>query len=149
MVAVGDGAIRERLETRCNEEKIEGVLFTGLRPKQEMASWLSLADVCFVHLKKTPLFETVIPSKIFESAGLRRPILIGVNGDARDLVEASQGGWAIEPEDDEQLIDRLLQLKSSPEVRSKLGESGHRYVKANFNRDKLAQDYLGILTELA
>ncbi len=145
LVAVGDGAVRTDLQEQCEREGLKNVIFTGLRPKSEITSWLSIADVCFVHLRKTPLFETVIPSKIFESAGLQRPIVIGVNGDARKLVEESQGGVAIEPENDEQLVNCLMRLRASPDERKTMGEKGFQYVQANFNRDKLARDYLTIL----
>ncbi len=148
LVAIGDGAVRTELQNQAERENLTCITFTGLRPKSEVMSWLSIADVCFVHLRKTPLFETVIPSKIFEAAGLKRPILIGVNGDARQLVEESRGGIAFEPENDEQFVDCLLRLKESSEELKQMGENGFHYVQSNFNRDKLARTYLAILQTL-
>ena len=77
IVLVGDGAQREALQKEAQERKLDNVIFTGRRPKSEMPDWVASSDVNLVHLKKSDLFETVMPSKIFESAGCARPMLRG------------------------------------------------------------------------
>ncbi len=104
-----------------------------------------MANVCFVHLKKTPLFETVIPSKIFEAGGLKRPIIIGVNGEARKLIEENQAGIAIEPESEQQLVNALMLLKENSELCSVFGQNAFKLVRESFDRDTLAEDYVKIL----
>jgi glycosyltransferase involved in cell wall biosynthesis len=148
LVAVGDGAMRETLEQQARDKALDCILFTGLQPKASMPTWLTLADVCFVHLKKTPLFETVIPSKIFESFGFCRPIVIGVHGDAQRLVEASGGGFTMEPENETQLVDQLVRLRNDSARRLALGTQGRRYVESHFSRDVLSERYLSILRGL-
>ena len=64
LLAVGDGAVRAELEAAAQKEGLHNIVFTGRRPKEEMPLFLAVSDVCFVHLRQTPLFETVIPSKI-------------------------------------------------------------------------------------
>ena len=145
LLAVGDGAVREELKQAAADQGLDNVVFTGRRPKEEMPQFLAATDVCFVHLRKTPLFETVMPSKIFEALGMRRPILIGVDGEARTLVEASGGGISMPPEDDAAMVERLLELKHDAGKRAAMGESGREYVMENFDRDQLARDYLEVL----
>ena len=150
LVAVGDGAQRESLEKQAQSLHLDTILFTGLQSKKSVSNWLALSDVCFVHLKKTPLFETVIPSKIFEAAGFRRPILIGVGGDAKEIVEVAGAGIAIEPENEEQMVDSLIRLKDNPQLRAKLGDSGYGYITSHFSRDNSSLQYLRVLqTQLA
>ena len=148
LLAVGDGAVRADLEAEAQKEGLENIIFTGRRPKKEMPLFLAASDVCFVHLRKTPLFESVIPSKIFEAMGMRRSILIGVGGEARKLVEKSGGGVAIEPEDEQALVDFLTQHSNDPETLQKMGEQGRIYVEENFDREKLAESYLKTLRSL-
>ena len=148
LLAVGDGAVRTEVEAVAQEDGLENIIFTGRRPKQEMPLFLAASNVCFVHLRKTPLFESVIPSKIFEAMGMRRPILIGVGGEARKLVEESGGGMAIEPEDEQALVDFLVKYSEAPEELETLGEAGRRYVEAHFDRDQLAESYLKTLRSL-
>jgi glycosyltransferase involved in cell wall biosynthesis len=147
LLAVGDGAVREELEAEARRQGLDNVRFTGRRPKDEMPDVLALADVCLVHLRKTPLFETVLPSKIFEAAGMGRPILIGVNGDARALVEEAGAGLAFEPEDEEGLVRALLFLADHPEEGRAMGARGRAFMRVRFNRDRLAADYLALLEE--
>ncbi len=149
LVAVGDGAVREELQMQCQAEQLDNVLFVGLQPKDSMQSWLKLTDVSFVHLRKTPLFETVIPSKIFESAGMKRPVIIGVKGEASELVKASGGGVSIEPEDENDFVANLVKMKESPATRITMGESGCRYVLTHFDRIALANEYIEILKHLS
>lgn len=145
LLAVGDGAVRAGLDEQARRDGLDQVIFTGRQPKETMPDFLALTDVCLVHLRKTGLFETVMPSKIFEAAGMARPIVIGVNGDARDLVERAGAGLAIEPEDDAALAATLCRLADHPEEGRAMGERGKSFVLAHFDRDRLAEDYLAIL----
>ena len=147
-LAVGDGAVREELENTVRSEGLDQVIFTGRRPKEEMPAFLAASDLCFVHLKKTPLFETVMPSKIFEAMGMGKAILIGVEGEARKLVEQSGAGTAMPPEDEGALVDAALHAVENPKSLIAQGERGKRFVLEHFDRDELAQDYLMVLHAL-
>ena len=108
LLAVGDGVIREELESQARQEGLDAIIFDGRRPKKGMPMFLAASDLSFVHLRKTPLFETVMPSKIFEAFGMRCPVLIRVEGETKKLLEASRGGWAIPPEDEQAMVSALL-----------------------------------------
>ncbi|MEJ6643357.1 MAG: glycosyltransferase, partial [Akkermansiaceae bacterium] len=145
LMAVGDGAVREDLEKQAKDEGLTNLIFTGRRPKEEMPDFLLATDVCFVHLRKTPLFESVMPSKIFEAMGMRRAILIGVDGEARRLVERGGGGLGMTPEDEEALVQNLIELEAHRGKLAEMGEKGRSFVLAHFDRDHLATRYLDLL----
>lgn len=149
LMLVGDGASRKSLEKQALEQKLDNVIFTGRQPKEKMPEFLSISDVCLVHLRKSDLFTTVMPSKIFEMAGMARPIINGVAGFAAEFIDKAGAGINIEPENCEQLIEALLKLRSDPELRETLGHAGREYVVRHFDREKLAEDYLEIINELA
>ncbi len=146
LLAVGDGAVRAELEAEAKAKGLDNVVFTGRCEKGEVPGILGATDVSFVHLRRTPLFETVLPSKIFEAMGLARPILIGVEGDAKRLVLESGGGVAMEPENEEELVGRLEEMADSPRGElARMGENGLKYVSSHFDLDGLAAKYGGIL----
>lgn len=147
IVLVGDGAQREALEQEAKERKLDNVLFPGRRPKSEMPDWVASSNVNLVHLKKTDLFMTVMPSKIFESAGCARPILMGVDGFAKKLVLDAEAGIPIEPENAEELAEALEKLSANPELCRRLGENAYRNIAARYDRDLQANEYLKILEE--
>lgn len=146
---IGDGAERESLQRRAREENVSQVVLTGPQPHQTIPDYFTISDACLVHLKKTDLFCTVMPSKIFEAAGMAKPIIIGVAGFAAQVVRQAENGIEIEPENENQLVDAVLQLADDPARCSALGQAGYRYITEHFDRDKLASDYLEIIEKMA
>ena len=74
---------------------LRNVTFVPMQPKERMPDFWSLADVALIHLKNTPVFSTVIPSKMFEAMGMGLPILLATpEGEAsRILAEEDAGVW--------------------------------------------------------
>lgn len=144
---VGDGANREQLETALRASGLDNVVIFGRVDKARVPGILASVDACLVHLKKQPLFETVLPSKIFEAAGMARPIICGVKGCAADLVQQAGAGICIEPENAQQLADALIDLADHP-ARAKLyGTTGKAYVCKHYDRDMLSAKYVGVLRQ--
>lgn len=145
---VGEGAVRQKLESKVKQLNLGNVVFTGCQDKNLMPAFLSITDVCLVHLKKTDLFTTVMPSKIFDAAGMAKPIIIGVAGFATKFVEDANAGIEIEPENEKQLVEAVEKLANNPVLCRQYGQSGYEYVTKHFNRDELAKDYLDIISRL-
>lgn len=142
---VGDGASRKDLASIARELGLKNIIFTGRQPKEHMPDYLALADVCFVHLRKTDLFRTVMPSKIFEFSGMQKPIINGVEGFAAAFIDEAGAGINIEAEKSSQLIEALLTLKQNSALRAIYGKTGHNHVVTYYDRDSLASEYLRIL----
>jgi glycosyltransferase involved in cell wall biosynthesis len=144
-VIVGDGAHREKLEAEAKKRGLSNVVFTGRQPKSSMPDWVSSSDANLVHLKKTELFTTVMPSKIFESAGCKRPIIMGVDGFAKKLVMDAKAGLDMTPESADSLVECVNRLASDPALCANLGENAYNNIAKIHNRDKQAEDYLETL----
>jgi len=142
---VGDGAVCEELRRQAEEEQLEDVIFAGSQEKKDMPKFLSIADVCLVHLKKRELFKTTLPSKLFEALAMSKPVILGVEGCAAKILKAAQGGICIEPENEEALIQAIETLICEPDTRESSGRLGRRYVFEHFNRDTLAMQYLNLI----
>jgi len=146
---VGSGAMRDDLEAEQKRIGLSNVIFTGQLEKSEMPAILSISDAVLVHLTKTDLFLTVMPSKIFEAAGMARPIICGVAGYAAELVKKAGGGICIEPENPGELVDAIDFLAGHPDKGKKMGESGYKFITEHYDRDILAENYLGIIKRYA
>jgi glycosyltransferase involved in cell wall biosynthesis len=145
---VGDGAVREELESRARAEELSAVVFTGRRPKDEMPAFLAATDACLVHLTRTELFKTVLPSKIFEAAAMRKPIILGVEGFAAELVSQAEAGICIQPENEDDLVLAVEKLAADPELARRLGEAGYQRIASRYTYDRLANDYAELLERL-
>ena len=145
---VGDGAERKRLLELRDQLGLNNVTMLAQLPKERMPQIWSLSDASLVLLRKLPLFETVIPSKIFESMAMGRPIILGVGGEARAIVEESQSGLVIDPESSTNLCTAVLKLAHNPSLGRALGANGQRHVAAHFDRRVLARRFEGVLSAL-
>ena len=144
---LGDGAEKARLKARASELGLSNVTFVDSVSKAEVVRYWSLLDVSIVHLKKTPLFEAVIPSKIFECMGMGIPIAHGVSGESAAIVEASGAGMTFQPESSECLLDVLHQFASEPELYDTTSKSGRESAQT-FDRSILAGRMLRILRDV-
>ena len=146
-VIVGDGAHRQQLEAEAQKRNLKNVIFTGRQPKSSMPDWIASSDASLVHLKASGLFKTVMPSKIFESAGCKRPIIMGVDGYAKKLVMDAEAGLDMKPESAESLVECVQKLASDGVLCKRLGENAYNDIALVHNRDKQAEDYLKVLQE--
>ena len=144
----GGGAERERLLALKNERGLTNVVMLDQQPKDRMPALWGAIDASLVLLKKSDLFKTVIPSKIFEAMAMRRPIILGVEGESRALVDEAGCGIAIEPESPTELASAVPRLADDPALAAGLAESGRRFVETRFDRKVLAAAYADLLASL-
>jgi len=142
-VLMGEGAEKEILKARCSA--IPNVTVYDSRPRKEIGSILHEVDASLVLLKNKPIFRTVIPSKLFEAMGCGVPVLLGVDGMARAIIEESGGGLFVEPENPRNLAETVLRLRNDNHLRNQLGAKGASYVLQHYNIDILARRYEQIL----
>jgi len=104
---VGDGAEKNNLLKLKDELKLTNVTFLPSVSKSKINDYISITDISLINLKKDKNFETVIPSKIFENASMKKPILLGLEGEAKKIIESYNAGIAFLPEDEKSFIHSL------------------------------------------
>jgi len=145
---IGDGAERQHLEQRVEDEEINNIDIYGLQPKKSIPAILQQLDVILVLLKNEKLFETVIPSKLFEGMVMAKPLIVGLNGETKQLVNDAKAGVTITPESKEELQSAIMDLYHNPARGHAFGENGKAYIKRYFLREKLANQFLPIFNNL-
>jgi len=147
---VGDGASRRQLEDEVQQAGLQDmVILTGRLPKEEIPPVLASSDAALIHLRGTELFGTVIPSKIFETMAMGRPIIMGVRGEALEIVKRAGAGLEMTPDCAESLAEAVEKLADNPRLRERLGRSARGFVRRHYDRDVLAADYLRLLGRVA
>lgn len=138
LVLVGEGAAKDELLAEAQRRQLTNVTFLSAQPHDQMPLVIAAADACLASLRRVPLFEGALPSKMYEAMACARPIVLAVDGEARQLI-AEQAGAAlyVEPENATALAQAILQLRAQPELARQLGERGREFVKAHFDRDQL------------
>ena len=146
LMILGNGAEKENIQQKIENEGIKNVVLLDSVPKNEVAEYIALQDAALVNLRKSSLFTTVIPSKIFETASMRIPIMLGVDGEAREMVEEFGAGLFYEPENREDFLEKLNTLFSSPEVYKNCCDGGEKLAAA-YDRKRLAAEMLEIISK--
>ncbi len=118
---VGEGAEKQSIATLVRERGLTNVRFLDQQPRKKVPSCICASDVCLVLLKKTELFKTVVPTKMLEFMSCARPVVLGVDGLARKIVEEARAGVAIEPENSEALASAILFLSANQEKAREMG----------------------------
>ena len=140
-VLQGSGPEKESLGILKADLNLENVFFLNVVNKEKMPETLKSVDAAIIPLKKLDLFKGAIPSKIFETLAMKKPILLGVEGEAKKLfIDDGDGGLFFEPENADELAAKILELYHQPELAKIKGESGYNFVMKNFSRDKIANE---------
>lgn len=144
---VGDGADRERLEREVAGGGFN-VRLLGRRPREDIPSIIRASDVCLVLLRRAENFKTVIPTKMLEFMSSGVPVVVGVDGQARTIIEEANAGIFVEPDDPEALASAVVRLHEDADLRRELGSNGRRYVVERLSREQTAAHFLRLLEDV-
>lgn len=139
---VGAGAEREMLVTDAQARNLTNVIMQPAQPKDRMPAIWSLCDVALVHLKDSPVFAGVIPSKIFEAMAMGRPLLLAAPpGEATEIVEAQNAGLCVPAEDPAALADAVRRLATDRDLTKKYAAAAFAAAPA-YSREQQAEQMI-------
>lgn len=144
---VGQGMEKNRLKELANERKVFNVRFIDPVPKAEIFKYILASDLGASVLKKADTFKTVYSNKTFDYMSCKKPILMAIDGVSRSLVEDSESGLYVEPENPNDFKNKIMYYMNNPSEIIRHGENGYNYAKSNFDRTVLAEKYLNELKE--
>jgi glycosyltransferase involved in cell wall biosynthesis len=144
---VGEGAEKDRLVRQGEEAGLKNVQFLDSVAKDAVREFYALADVCLVPLRDIPLFDTFIPSKMFEMMAMAKPIVGSLRGEAADILRRSGGALVVEPEDSAAVAQAILHLFHHRAEAREMGERGREFVIENYSRRSLAESYMSVMEE--
>ena len=148
ILLVGGGSDRERIRAMRDRRGLTNIVMLDQLPKAAMPAVWGASDAALVLLKRVDTFTTVIPSKMFEAMALGVPMILGVEGEAKALMDAGGAGIAIRPEDDAALAAAIERLAGDRALGQRIGASARNYVRAHFDREVLAGAYLAEFEKL-
>ncbi|MDQ2902915.1 MAG: glycosyltransferase family 4 protein [Chloroflexota bacterium] len=139
IVLVGDGVQKADLMEQARRRDLTNVTFLDAMAHERMPWLIAGADVCLIPLRKLPVFEGALPSKIFEVLACARPCIVAAEGIARQFAEQEAGAAiSVEPENASALASAILYLREHPDIAETLGQRGCAFVKTRFDRTQLA-----------
>lgn len=147
-VLVGDGPKKEDLVALKESYKLSNFLMLPGQPLDLMPAYLSMADVALVPLRRVELFQGALPTKIFDAWACQKPTLVGVEGEARHLVEEIGAGLFVEPENPHALAEALLKLHKQSDLLNQMGQVGRQAVVDQYSLQAAARKIELILQDV-
>lgn len=149
LASVGYGPQKDDLIVETERRGLTNMHWIDAVSKEEMPALIRSADVGAAILKKVETFKTVYPNKVFDYMSCGRPTLVVIDGVARKLViDEARAGVFAEPENPEQLAEKIRWMADHPEEIEQMGRRGRAFVESNFSRPALAQRYLDVMEEV-
>jgi glycosyltransferase involved in cell wall biosynthesis len=149
LMLVGDGMEKPGLVKDAKRRGLENVIFVDAVAKDKVCDYINASDVCTAVLMKNDTFKTVYPNKIFDYMSCERPIILAIDGVARELIETAGAGIFVSPEDPDQFSRAILRLRDHPSLAKDMGIAGRTFVEADFSRESLARRYLSRIQAVA
>ena len=140
----GDGSEKQHLMDIAAQWNLQNITFLPFVSKKEITKYINISDVALVNLKRSDTFKTVIPSKIFENIALYKPILLGVEGEAKELIEHYNVGVSYIPENQSSFLAALEKIKT---YKSSNFKFNCNEMLQQFDRNQLARTMLDVITK--
>ncbi|MFA6175751.1 MAG: glycosyltransferase family 4 protein [Phycisphaerae bacterium] len=147
-VFIGSGVEVDSLKQKVKQLSLTNVVFHGRKPVSEIGPILRLADVLLVHLRDDPLFRITVPSKTQAYLAIGKPILMGVNGDAADLIKNAQAGICCEPQNPDSIASAVGHLYNMSRADlEQLGANAMNYYDNNLSFKKAVDSYIRVFEQ--
>jgi glycosyltransferase involved in cell wall biosynthesis len=141
---IGDGVDKEKMRIILDEKKYNNMTLLKPIPRENVKDYLSIIDYGLVPLRNNEVYHKVIPSKIFELAAMKIPILLGVEGEVLEIIYKYKIGLAFKPENKGDFIEKIgILLKDEKSLKS-----DYKSFSQDFNREIIAFNYLEALKKL-
>nr|WP_256254902.1 glycosyltransferase family 4 protein [Photobacterium damselae] len=149
IVFLGDGVAKEAAMLLAQEKLLDNVFFLPRVPMRQVGALLSASDMLLVHLNDDELFSITIPSRTQANLAIGKPIIMGVSGDAADLVSRSGAGIICKPNDSDDLAKAISKVASlTDKERELMGIKAREFYYENLSLEKGVKQFISIFEEV-
>jgi colanic acid biosynthesis glycosyl transferase WcaI len=145
LLVLGDGPARAALEERAAARAIDAVEFRDQLPPAEALRYLRASDALLVPLAPDPVFQSFVPSKLFDFCAVARPVVLAAAGEARRLASEADAALAVTPGEPSELAAALQRLKADVGLQDRLSQAGRHFAAAHRREHQI--DRLGEVLE--
>ena len=148
IVCIGSGIEHQSLVDKAKQQKLTNIQFLPGVNREQLQPYINSCDVSLIVLMKADIMKMVYPNKMFDSMSVAKPIILAIDGVARELVvNQAECGVYVEPENAAQIAEKMRFYRSNPEIAARHGQNGYKYVRENYDRSKLAVKYLQLIQD--
>jgi len=140
-MVIGEGVDSVLLREMKKEKNLSNLILLPPVSREKIVDYISVFDVMIIPLIKNELFRITIPSKLYESMAAEIPVLIGVDGEARRIVEEAKCGLFFEPENAAELAKGIMAYYNNRQLAATLGKNGRVVAETEFSRKTVITNF--------
>lgn len=149
-VLIGEGKLKPMLQQRAATESLTNVIFCPPVSKIRLAGLMAATDMGLQILANVPAFYFgTSPNKFFDYIASGLPVLINYPGWLADIVQSKQCGFVVQPDDAHAFADALCVAAADRAALTAMGERALLLARSDFDRDKLAAEFVSWLEAAA
>lgn len=114
----------------------------GLQPFETVPEFLAMADVVVIPQRKN--FSTMgqMPAKVFDAMAMAKPIIASNISDLPEILDGC--GWIVEPENPEQLAEKIQYVLDNPEEAEEVGNKARQRCIEKYSWDAMEEILLNV-----
>ncbi len=124
---------------------LSNVLFEDWLPMNELPHRIASSDICLGIFGRTAKARRVVPHKIFQAMGVRKPIITGRTPAVEEFFSHRENIFLIQESRSDLLAQAILELKRNEDLREGIAERGYQLVSKKFSPEAVGRTLIKIL----
>jgi glycosyltransferase involved in cell wall biosynthesis len=137
------GARREEYMEELRALGGERLIHVGFQPHERMPEFLAVADAVALPSRRSRHAEAQVPGKVFEAMAMAKPVIATRTSDLPEILEGC--GWLVEPNNVDDLTERLSYLCENLDEARGLGERARQRCIEDYSVDAVDRMLQGVL----
>lgn len=145
---IGTGIQVDKVNELIKHYDLKNIRVYGTMPKNKVIEELAKCHVALAHLRKDSAFDLVIPGKVIDYMGMGVPIVAGVQGYAAKIINDSNSGIVVEPDDYVELSKAIFKMYKNSNLQEDYSSNGVDYCIKNFCVEKNLIKFIDLIEKV-
>jgi glycosyltransferase involved in cell wall biosynthesis len=121
------------------------VKFEGWLPQHALPQRIASSDICLGIFGKTEKARRVVPHKIFQAMGMRKPVITAQTPAVEEFFKHRENIFLVDELEPELLAKAILELRRDADLRERIAEKGFELVSRDFSPKAIGRALIGII----
>lgn len=142
---IGTGQTLERVRVRADCLGLPNVAFDGWLRTADLPARIAEADVCLGIFGETDKARRVVPHKVFQAMGMKKPVITARTPAAEEFFHHRKDIFFCDPPYARSLAEAILALKANAALRRGIAEKGYALVSKRYSPMALGRRLLEVI----
>ncbi len=142
---IGSGQTLLLAKNLASKLYLSNVTFEDWLPMNELPNRIASSDICLGIFAKTEKARRVVPHKIFQAMGMKKPVITGQTPAVEEFFSHRKNIFLIQESRSDLLAQAILELKRDKDLKEGIAERGYQLVSQKFSPEAIGRTLIKIL----